>query len=292
MPRPAVLPAGLDPVEEHGQVWLLDGSQCARHHGECSHTPEPHGPRRNGCDPPGWKLCAGRGGHHCLKHPLRDQSTLLCLLLANKDPGRHLRNAQPRGVPTGQHAGHPLCRHHVLYRRHRQLLFHGRPHERSPPGEPSLRARPPRVRGVPLVEYLHELLAVGGGAMPLGPSDPRSQGHRRHLPPGLAGMVDLVGATLVPLINYIIPILMYVRWMHDRGLLSRIGPFEAVLLVLEMSLSFLVLVFGSAFGVRTLVDQWGNLGAPFDCHCQNIWPTCACSPQHPGMEHCSAPKLG
>mmetsp|Transcript_35358 Transcript_35358/g.110212 ORF Transcript_35358/g.110212 Transcript_35358/m.110212 type:complete len:250 (-) Transcript_35358:457-1206(-) len=190
MPRPAVLPAGLDPVEEHGQVWLLDGSQCARHHGECSHTPEPHGPRRNGCDPPGWKLCAGRGGHHCLKHPLRDQSTLLCLLLANKDPGRHLRNAQPRGVPTGQHAGHPLCRHHVLYRRHRQLLFHGRPHERSPPGEPSLRARPPRVRGVPLVEYLHELLAVGGGAMPLGPSDPRSQGHRRHLPPGLAGLGD------------------------------------------------------------------------------------------------------
>ena len=30
-------------------------------------------------------------------------------------------------------------------------------------------------------------------------------------------------------------------------------------------------------------------GYPFDCHCDDMWNTCACSAEHPGMETCAEP---
>uniref|UniRef100_A0A7S1L684 Amino acid transporter transmembrane domain-containing protein n=1 Tax=Alexandrium catenella TaxID=2925 RepID=A0A7S1L684_ALECA len=107
--------------------------------------------------------------------------------------------------------------------------------------------------------------------------------------PFFTDLMDLLGASLTPLSCYIIPVVLYCRWLHDTGYKDRtIGPIEGTALVLEVLLSLVLMIFGTYFSITTILGKWKTYGAPFECHCTNLWATCECSPNHAGMEHCLA----
>jgi hypothetical protein len=97
-------------------------------------------------------------------------------------------------------------------------------------------------------------------------------------------LVDLTGASLTPVCCYIVPIVCYLRWVHDFGSKAyALGAFEATILMVELALAVSLLVFGTYFSVSRIIDTWDTFGPPFGCHCENMWNTCQCSGKHAGM---------
>ncbi len=54
-------------------------------------------------------------------------------------------------------------------------------------------------------------------------------------------------------------------------------------LAAEVLLILVLMTFATFFAVRTLMEHWQTHGQPFDCHCEGMWNTCACSRDHIGM---------
>lgn len=97
-------------------------------------------------------------------------------------------------------------------------------------------------------------------------------------------LVDLIGSTLVPVLCYLIPIALYLRWLHDFGGPSdALGAAEKVVIALEILVSLLVFLAGPALVLQRLREEWHTYGFPFDCHCESLWNTCDCSASRPGM---------
>uniref|UniRef100_A0A7S3TFR4 Amino acid transporter transmembrane domain-containing protein n=1 Tax=Strombidinopsis acuminata TaxID=141414 RepID=A0A7S3TFR4_9SPIT len=110
--------------------------------------------------------------------------------------------------------------------------------------------------------------------------------------PFFADLVDLLGASVTPLSCYILPIFAYARVLFDTPSLKRkISKFEYLILILELQFSLLLIVVGTWASVQTIMDSWHTYGYPFECHCNDMWNTCACSADHAGMEYCMAPDM-
>lgn len=105
--------------------------------------------------------------------------------------------------------------------------------------------------------------------------------------PFFSDLVDLLGATMAPIGCYVIPIVLYLRFVHDR---PGTGPglFEGLLITLEMALSLVLMVAGTYVACRQIADKWHTYGPPFHCHCEDVWNNCACSATHVGMEEMCA----
>lgn len=97
--------------------------------------------------------------------------------------------------------------------------------------------------------------------------------------PFLGDLVDLLGATLVPVSCYILPVLLLFRSLCDRGYDSLgVGIAELTVVGIEVVLAIILMVFGTAAAVDDIAHHWHTYGPPFACHCENVWNTCACSP--------------
>lgn len=97
--------------------------------------------------------------------------------------------------------------------------------------------------------------------------------------PFLGDLVDLLGATLVPTSCYILPILLLLRCLQERGPdFLGIGPAELTVVGIEFVLAITLMVFGSATAMSNIAHHWHTYGPPFACHCEDVWNTCACSP--------------
>ncbi len=58
----------------------------------------------------------------------------------------------------------------------------------------------------------------------------------------------------------------------------RIKLWEWALYVILIAFSLLVLCVSTYMNVKAIIDGWSTYGAPFSCHCDQIWDTCECSP--------------
>jgi len=106
--------------------------------------------------------------------------------------------------------------------------------------------------------------------------------------PFFVDLIDLLGASLSPVVCFLIPMALYGRWLKDFGQdEDRISYVECAVIALEFTLAVVLFFVGTYLSVSNIVGSWRNYGYPFDCHCEGIWNTCACSGSHPGMEHCS-----
>eukprot|EP00932_Pfiesteria_piscicida_P004986 SRR837773.14893.p2 GENE.SRR837773.14893~~SRR837773.14893.p2 ORF type:complete len:364 (-),score=146.03 SRR837773.14893:86-1132(-) len=112
-----------------------------------------------------------------------------------------------------------------------------------------------------------------------------------NLVPFFTDAVNLMGATLIPISCWMIPIMIFARWYYDGGEnRPKISKVEWLVLFLEMVLLVVLMTFATVFAVRTLMEHWSTYGQPFECHCEGMWETCACSADHIGMEAtCSHP---
>jgi hypothetical protein len=113
-----------------------------------------------------------------------------------------------------------------------------------------------------------------------------------NLVPFFNDFVDLAGASVAPMVNYLIPIVAYIRCYWDyqgdervRRRLS-ISPVEWMLIIAEFGIYSVVMIAGTNVSVHTIINNWATYGYPFQCNCEMMWDTCACSAKRPGMDIC------
>merc|ERR1719310_1374571 len=82
--------------------------------------------------------------------------------------------------------------------------------------------------------------------------------------PFFADLVQMIGSTLSPVNCFIVPVLMYIRWMQDfGGKNDQISPFEWSVIALELVFAVILMVAGTYYSARTLVANWDTYGPPF-----------------------------
>lgn len=109
--------------------------------------------------------------------------------------------------------------------------------------------------------------------------------------PFFEDFVDFLGSFLTPAGCYIIPILLYERMLRDYCTEEeQPSATERAIIVVELVFSVVLTVFGTSFAVQAIYEKWDTYGGPFGCHCENLWNTCECSAQHPGMDFCLKPQ--
>lgn len=108
------------------------------------------------------------------------------------------------------------------------------------------------------------------------------------LVPFCVDLVDFIGALFLPLLDYLLPIAFYLRWLHDSGTKEQqIGGLEKCFLALYCIMGLTLSIVGTQAAARRIIDSWSFYGGPFTCHCEMVWNTCDCSSAHLGMEYCS-----
>jgi len=106
--------------------------------------------------------------------------------------------------------------------------------------------------------------------------------------PFFVDLIDLIGASLAPVVCFLTPIAVYARWLLDfGGQEDRVGRLELAAIALEFLLAAVVFFAGTYMSVNHIIHSWRTYGYPFACHCYSLWNTCECSGSHPGMEHCA-----
>jgi len=109
-----------------------------------------------------------------------------------------------------------------------------------------------------------------------------------NLVPFFADAVGLLGASLTPLSCFVIPILMFMRWYADAGIKRpHVSGLEWALMFCELALAVALILFGTITSLQDIRGHWHTYGGPFQCHCEGLWRTCACSGNHIGMEACA-----
>jgi len=114
-----------------------------------------------------------------------------------------------------------------------------------------------------------------------------------NLVPFFGDAVDLLGASFTPLSCWVMPIVMFVRYYVDADEEERpkVSILEWIIMAAEMALGFVLMVLGTKSSIETIVSKWQVYGYPFECHCQGLWSTCACSADHYGMDWCEITAL-
>lgn len=94
--------------------------------------------------------------------------------------------------------------------------------------------------------------------------------------PFFSDFVTLLGATVTPVIAFIIPILLYRLCAQANDV--KISGLEQCIMGAEFLVSLVLLIYGTASAVMHILKQWDYYGYPFACHCEFLWKTCSCSP--------------
>lgn len=102
--------------------------------------------------------------------------------------------------------------------------------------------------------------------------------------PFFSDMVSLLGACLTPALCWVLPVfLFYSSHRRDGG---QIGPVEQFIIVLELLFCVALTFIGTYDCILKMLSHWHTYGGPFQCHCEDVWNSCSCSANHPGMELC------
>ncbi len=89
-------------------------------------------------------------------------------------------------------------------------------------------------------------------------------------------LTSLIGGLLVPSLNMIFPILFYIK--TKRMVDAKIRAWEWGVYSFLIAFGALVTVVSTYMNMRAIIENWSFYGAPFSCHCDQIWNTCECSP--------------
>lgn len=102
--------------------------------------------------------------------------------------------------------------------------------------------------------------------------------------PFFSDLVDLIGASLTPLLMWMVPILLYCYSNLQTG--TRMHTLEMIVVTLELILSASLMIVGTYASLTSIKRHWDTYGGPFSCHCEDMWRSCQCSATHAGMEFC------
>ena len=88
-------------------------------------------------------------------------------------------------------------------------------------------------------------------------------------------LTSLIGGLFMPILCLCSPVLIYMkmRFMVEKNL----KLWEWLLYVSLLMLGVVIIVVSTIGTVKALISNWSTFGAPFSCHCQEVWNTCECS---------------
>lgn len=114
-----------------------------------------------------------------------------------------------------------------------------------------------------------------------------------NLIPFFTDFVDILGTTLAPVSCYVIPVVTYVHcYWNSKIKLPRISVFEWFLITVEFVIILMLIFYGTWVVGSNIIASWTTFGYPFQCNCESLWDTCACSATRPGMvEKCFVPPV-
>mmetsp|Transcript_42205 Transcript_42205/g.78517 ORF Transcript_42205/g.78517 Transcript_42205/m.78517 type:complete len:464 (+) Transcript_42205:100-1491(+) len=89
-------------------------------------------------------------------------------------------------------------------------------------------------------------------------------------------LVNLLGATFTPVVAFMVPITLYLLCVQKQDF--SVSRTEKFIIGLEITVSVVMLCYGAVSTMIKILHKWDSYGYPFECHCQNLWRTCQCSP--------------
>merc|ERR1712113_760783 len=94
-----------------------------------------------------------------------------------------------------------------------------------------------------------------------------------------------IGGLFNPVICVILPVVFYICtcFLIER----KIPIWQWIILSFFLVLSVLVTVVSTMQNVERIIDMWSQYGAPFACHCHDIWKTCECGADRMTHEMCA-----
>lgn len=90
-------------------------------------------------------------------------------------------------------------------------------------------------------------------------------------------LTSLIGGFTVPVLNLILPILFYIKMRYMIG--QKVKWWEWIIYVVVLVFSVVVMICSTIENLKLIISHWADFGAPFSCHCQDVWNTCDCSEQ-------------
>lgn len=102
-----------------------------------------------------------------------------------------------------------------------------------------------------------------------------------NLIPFFDSLTGLIGALLIPTNSWNLPIMFYVASKGNKNL--KIPIWEWILLITIFCFGLVLTYLGTHANVADIIVKWESVGLPFACHCEDIWNTCDCSPDHTKM---------
>jgi len=94
--------------------------------------------------------------------------------------------------------------------------------------------------------------------------------------PFFDSLTGLIGGFTIPVMSLMMPVMCYMRTRHMTG--QKLKIWEWVVYITIIAFALLVTVCSTIFNIEEIVQNWSTFGAPFACHCEEIWKTCECSP--------------
>jgi len=107
--------------------------------------------------------------------------------------------------------------------------------------------------------------------------------------PFFGQFVGLMGSLVLAPISFLMPIAMFLAAKMVVGDKLQIPLWYWPCIGAIVLIACTTATVGTYSNVLEIYKAWGTFGAAFACHCEDMWATCACSPNRLGPEMCPAP---
>jgi len=107
--------------------------------------------------------------------------------------------------------------------------------------------------------------------------------------PFFGDMLGLIGCLLGAPICFFLPITFYLCGKKCRDELSSIPMWYWPMMAFLVIYGLLSFTMGTYASIMQINLDWASLGAPFSCHCEDMWSTCGCSASR--LQTCPAHAL-
>jgi len=108
--------------------------------------------------------------------------------------------------------------------------------------------------------------------------------------PFFDSLTGLIGGFTIPVMSLMMPVMCYMRMRHMVGL--KLKSWEWVVYIAIIAFAVLVTITSTIFNIQEIIESWSTYGAPFACHCEDIWKTCQCSLQRMNFQEDLCPVEG
>lgn len=95
--------------------------------------------------------------------------------------------------------------------------------------------------------------------------------------PFFSELVSLLGALMLAPISYMLPIALFLGAKYLAGDRLQVPLWYWPAMALTFLGALCIMIVGTYSSLQTIAAGWSTFGAPFSCHCEDMWDTFECS---------------